>query len=228
MSVRTQGLALSLMSVIRPNINRAHVAAAAIFLLIALTLGGCNSEQADARKRISPEYDKTTGKLQLLKYDSDGNGKVDTFSYMDGARVLRIEIDKNEDGTIDRWEHYDANQKLEKIGFSRLGDGKEDAWSYSGPDGSIVRIDISENRDGKVTRVEHYDHQTLLSAEEDSNADGRVDKWETYDGDRLATVAFDTTGRGTPDRRMVYGSDGTVRMEIDPAGTGQFVAAPAK
>ena len=68
---------------------------------------------------MSPEYDKTTGKLTLLKYDSDGDGKVDTWSYMDGPRVMRIEIDKNEDGKIDRWEYYDANQKLEKIGTSR-------------------------------------------------------------------------------------------------------------
>ena len=27
----------------------------------------------------------------LLKYDSNGNGKVDTWSYMDGARIVRIE-----------------------------------------------------------------------------------------------------------------------------------------
>jgi len=27
-----------------------------------------------------PEYDKKTGKQQLLKYDSNGNGKIDTWS----------------------------------------------------------------------------------------------------------------------------------------------------
>ena len=52
---------------------------------------------------MTAEYDKVTGKLSLLKYDSDGNGKVDTWSYMDGPRVVRIEIDKNEDGKIDYW-----------------------------------------------------------------------------------------------------------------------------
>ena len=76
---------------------------------------------------MTPEYDPLTGKLRLLKYDSDGNGKVDTVSYMDGSRVVRIEIDKDEDGKVDRWEYYGPDQTLEKVGISRAGDGKEDA-----------------------------------------------------------------------------------------------------
>ena len=159
-----------------------------------------------------------------MKYDSDGNGKVDTWSYMDGARVVRIEIDKNEDGKLDRWEYYDANQKLEKIGTSRAQDGKEDSWSYLAADGSIERIDVSPKRDGKNSRVEHYQQGVLISAEEDSDGDGRMDKWETYAGDRLASIAFDTTHRGTPDRRLIYGAGGSARLEVDPKGTGEFVA----
>ena len=200
---------------------------ASIFMAIAIITASCNSRPIEAQKRIVPEYNKTTGKLQLLKYDSNGDGKMDTFSYMDGARILRIEIDKDEDGKIDRWEYYGPDQKIEKVGFSRLGDGKEDAWSYTAPDGSVARIDVSTRRDGKVTRIEHYDHETLVAAEEDSDEDGRIDKWETYDGNRLASVAFDTLHRGTPDRRLVYGSDGTARMEVDPNGDGHFVPAAA-
>jgi hypothetical protein len=200
-----------------------------MFLLLALIYVSCGRyEITETKKRITPEYNKTTGKLQLLNYDSNGNGKVDTFSYMDGARVLRIEIDTDEDGKIDRWEYYGPDQKIEKVGFSRLRDGKEDAWSYTGPDGSVVRIDVSTKRDGKVTRTEHYDHEKLLAAEEDSDEDGRIDKWETYDGDRLASVAFDTLNRGMPDRRLVYAPDGTARMEVDPTGDGHFTLVPVQ
>ena len=50
----------------------------------------------EARKRITPEYDKQTGKLQLLKYDSNGNGVIDTWSYMDGygdpPRTITIDV----------------------------------------------------------------------------------------------------------------------------------------
>ena len=201
---------------------------AIVFLALALCWPACGKTGDEASKRISPEYDATTGKLRLLKYDSDGNGKVDTWSYMDGARVVRIEIDKNEDGKIDRWEYYDADQKLEKIGTSRAQDGKEDSWSFPGADGSIGRIEVSARRDGKISRVEHYQNNVLVSVEEDDDDDGRMDKWETYEGDHLASIAFDTTHRGTPDRRLIYGPNGTARLEVDPKGTGQFVAASSK
>ena len=194
----------------------------ALFCALTVSGAGCS---APAPRNIEPVYDPQTGKLQLLKYDANRNGKVDTWSYMDGTRVLRIEIDNDENGSVDRWEYYDAGQKLEKVGSSRANDGKEDAWSYTGPDGSLERIDVSTRRDGKVTRTERYLNNALVRAEEDSDGDGQIDKWETYEAERLATVAFDTVRRGTADRRLIYGADGSARLEIDASGDGHFVAA---
>jgi hypothetical protein len=195
---------------------------AAGFLSLALSVAACDRSGDEAKKRISPEYDKSTGKLTLLKYDSNGNGTVDTWSYMDGARIVRIEIDKDEDGKIDRWEYYGPDQKLEKIGSSRAQDGKEDAWSYFGPDGTIERIDVSTQRNGQITRVERYQRGVLVAAEADGDEDGKMDTWETYDGDHLASIAFDTRHRGTPDRRLIYGPNGTARVEVDEKGDGIF------
>ena len=56
----------------KPFVGAVLVAAA------GLALAGCDGHDAQARKRIAPEYDKKTGKLTLLKYDSNGNGKIDT------------------------------------------------------------------------------------------------------------------------------------------------------
>jgi hypothetical protein len=194
--------------------NRYLFAVLPTLALFGVALAACGRERAEAKARITPEYNKTTGRLQLLKYDADSDGTPDTFSYMDGARVVRIEIDKNEDGKIERWEYYDANQKLEKVGFSRANDGVEDAWSYLGPDGQLSRIEISTQRNGKVSRIERYQQGKLTSAEEDTDADGKIDKWETYEGERLASVAFDTAHRGAADRRLIYGADGTARLEV--------------
>ena len=196
----------------------------ALILVIALSLSACSRPRAD-QKRMTPEYDPQTGKLRLLKYDSDGNGKVDTVSYMDGSRVVKIEIDKDEDGKVDRWEYYGPDQKLEKVGISRAGDGKEDAWSYADAAGAVTRLEISTQHDGKVTRIEHYQQTKLVAAEEDADGDGKIDKWETYDGERLSSVAYDTQHRGAPDRRLVYAPDGTVRVELDVKGDGHFVPA---
>src|SRR5712671_913664 len=162
--------------------------------LLAMPLAAvlaCAGAEQPAHERIAPEYDKKTGKLQLLKYDSNGNGKIDTWSYMDGGRVVRIEIDTNEDGRIDRWEYYGADQRLEKVAVATRGDGK-------------------------ATRTEWYASNILVRAEEDTDEDGRTDKWETYENGRLAAVAFDTMHRGTPDRRLVYNPDGTARVEAVP------------
>ena len=194
-----------------------------VLLVGALLSAGC--QRRAGAKRIEPVYDPKTGKLQLLKYDSNGNGAIDTWSYMDGARAVRIDIDSDEDGKIDRWEYYGANQQIEKIGFSRAKDGKEDAWSYPGSAGSIERVEISTRRDGKIARVEHFQADRVVAAEEDSDGDGRIDKWETYEGDRLASVAFDTQHRGTADRRLIYGADGSARLEVDLAGDGHFTPA---
>ncbi len=194
-----------------------------VLLAFVPTLLTACSRPSTPRPAIEPIYDQQTGKLQLLKYDSNGNGKIDTWSYMDGARVVRIEIDSDEDGKIDRWEYYGPHQTLEKIGSSRANDGHEDAWSYIGWDGAITRIELSTRHDGKVTRVEHYANHLLVRAEEDTDEDGKVDKWETFENGRLTSVAYDSTRRGTPDRRLLYGADGPARLEVDAAGNGRFV-----
>lgn len=196
--------------------SKALVAPLAPALILSSALFSSSCSNSHDSKQIEPVYDKT-GRLQLLKYDANKNGTPDTFSYMDGARVVRIEIDKDEDGKIDRWEYYDGNQKLTKVGFSRSNDGKEDAWTFAGPDGTTERIELSTHGDGKVTRTEFYENNALVRAEEDTDEDGVVDKWEAYDGERLVSVAFDTMHRGRPDRRLLYGPGGTSTLEVADA-----------
>jgi len=190
--------------------------------------GGCRAKPAGSGEtsgRLQPVYDKATGRLTMLTYDSRKRGKIDTWTYMDGPRIVRIEIDGDGDGIVDRWEYYDARQTLEKVGLSRANDGTPDAWAYAAPDGSLARLEISTAQNGKVTRTEFYDHDVITRAEEDTDGDGRIDKWETYRDGAVSMVAFDTTHRGTPDRRLIYQPDGRVRAEVDPTGSGQFVPA---
>jgi hypothetical protein len=123
---------------------------------------------------------------------------VDTWSYMDGARVVRIEIDKDGDGTVHRWEYYGPNQELLRVGVSKQHDGRED-------------------------RVEYFEHGGMVRAEEDTDADGRIDKWETFNGTRLSSVAFDTAHHGVPDRRLTYEIDGRVNFEVDQTGDGRLL-----
>ena len=178
-----------------------------MFAVLALAVGvlassGCDT--ASSEGRVEAKYDGTTGKLSQLTVDSLKDGKPNITSYMNGTKFVRIEVDSNEDGRIDRWEYYGADQKVERVGFSRANDGKPDAWATRAADGSLSRLEISTRHDGAVNRIEFYEAGQLARAEEDTDADGRPDKWEKYDSGELVSVSFDTLKSGKPTTTVDY------------------------
>ena len=196
--------------------------------LLALAVGvvvACAPDAEDARPRDTtrPTYDAETGRLQRLTHDSDGNGVVDTWTYMDGPRTLRSELDRDEDGKIDRWEYYDDTGQVQRVGLSRANDGKADMWAYPGADGEIARAELASSPDRRVDRWEWFVDGVLVRAEEDGDGDGAVDKWEVHRDGSVVSVAFDENGDGSPDRRLNYGAGGALlSIETDPDGSGRF------
>jgi hypothetical protein len=197
----------------------------------ALGAACSDAEKARLKDTTKPTYDQATGKLRELTYDANKNGRIDTWTDMDGTRPLRARIDRDEDGRLDRWEYYDEKGGLAKVGFSRGNDGTPDAWAYPGADGKIVRVEVSSSKDeGKIDRWERYDPATagkdgmgaLVAAEEDTNGDGRVDKWETYERGVLKTAAFDEDHDGKADRRLTYAAGALVMIESQPDASGTF------
>jgi len=187
-----------------------RIAAAAVPLaLVFASSPACGgASPAGDTPTMNAAYSKKTGKLELLTFDTNKDGKTDAWSYMDGTLLVRTELDTNHDGVIDRWEYYAEDGTVEKVGFSRRQDGTVDSWAYQGAGGQVVRIEISTRRDGKISRREFYEKGVLSRAEEDTTGSGRPDKWETYKGGTVATVELDTLKRGVPDRRLTYGPNG--------------------
>jgi hypothetical protein len=180
-----------------------------------LTLAACTNTPAPGPPkgdaRIQAEY-SSTGHLQKLEYDRNGDGKPDTWGYMDGAHVLRIEVDENGDGTIDRWEYHHAPDP-----------GVLARSSEPGVDGTLELIERATRFDSNISRREYFTNGILSGVEEDTDGDGAMDKWETYSLGTLSSLEIDTTGRGTPDRRLVYRADGSLdHIESDPDGFGHF------
>lgn len=202
--------------------------------LVIVSLSACASPERDRLKETTrPTYDKSTGRLKELTYDGNSNGRIDTWTDLDGTKALRSRIDRNEDGKIDRWEYYDDDGGLVKVGFSRRDDGKPDAWAFSGADSKINRIEISSVADeNKIDRREYYDvsfagpdgQGALVKADEDTNRDGRPDKWETYENGAVKTVAFDENSDSLPDRRLTYAKSALRLMESQPDASGRFAA----
>jgi hypothetical protein len=189
-----------------------------------LLAAACSNPPPDpAAGGMKPTYDKTTGKLTLLASDRNRNGVMDTWTDMEGARPLRSRIDQNDDGKVDRWEYYDDQGKLLKVGFSRNNDGKPDSWSFPEPDGTIARVEISSKADEKaIDRWEFYTTNQLARVEQDTDGDGRADMWETYEGAALKTAAYDENRDGKPDRRLTYNDGQLALIESEPDASGRF------
>jgi hypothetical protein len=201
------------------------------FGILAGLVIGCSPTPTGEQPRA--EYDWTRGRLKALTYDANRNGKNDAVSHMDGTRVIRIDLDLDENGKVERWDFYRPDQKLEKVGLSRLNDGVMDAQAFYDREGLLARIEVSMRRDGRFDRLEFYDRGVLTRADEDTNRDGRPDKWETYRREpnagpnepayAITSTAFDESGSGRPERRLVFGPRGTIaRVEVDPDGDGAF------
>jgi hypothetical protein len=208
-------------------------ASGSLALVLAASAAACSDRERDRLKATTkPSYDQATGKLTELTFDANKNGRIDTWTEMDGSRAVRSRIDGNEDGKIDRWEYYDAAGKLAKVGFSRKGGEKPDAWAYSGPDGRVARIEASSAGDeSRIDRWEQFDTSMppgpdgtgpLLSVEEDTNHDGRRDKWERYENGVVKTAEFDENHDGTPDRRLTYRDAALILIESAPDPSGAY------
>ncbi len=125
----------------------------------ALPAHGCADPERERLKATTrASYDKDTGKLTELTYDANKDGRIDTWTEMDGTRPLRSRIDANEDGRVDRWEYYDQAGRLSRVGFSRSLKDQPDAWAYSTAEGRVDRIEISSTADpARIDRWEFYD-----------------------------------------------------------------------
>lgn len=64
----------------------------------------------------------------MSEVDSDGDGKMDVFSYYEGSppRITRKERDTNGDNLIDVWERFDDKGVVTRTGRDIDGDGKMD------------------------------------------------------------------------------------------------------
>lgn len=173
---------------------------AILALLVALVPLGiaCDSTQAPTADghTVTPEYDAKTATLKSLALDSKRDGRIDTWAYMDGTRLIRIEADENGDGRVDRWEYYPSEATVAKTGLR----------PFQAPE----RVERATRYDGKVSRWEYFEQGALVRVEEDTDGDGKIDKWETYKDGSLAEMALDTDHLGKPSRRLIYKSDGSL------------------
>jgi hypothetical protein len=198
-------------------------------LLVWLALAAaCGRPPANTTSKGT--YDPQTGQLIQITYDRNSNGRIDTWTRMQGARPISSELDTNEDGVIDRWEEYDAEERLTRAGWTRQPSPDPakpvaDTWLYPSADGKTSRIEyLDADNTGKqvVARREFYEGERLARVEEDKDGDDVTDQWETWEGGTLKYAEFDEGNDGKPDRRFTYDKGVLVLIESAPDPSGAY------
>jgi hypothetical protein len=143
-----------------------------------------------ARQRVAAVYDPDTHLVSRIDYDDEMSGRIAARTYFSNGRPVRLELDADGDGTIDRWEYYGVDGALVRLGRSSRNDGREDTWATQS--GYSMRVDISTRRDGFVDRREFHEQGVLLRAEQDTNFDGLVDQWQEFEDGKLRVLLLDS------------------------------------
>ncbi len=134
--------------------------------------------------------------------DLDGDGRSDEFYYYFGARVERIETDRNRDGEIDQTQYYDADTSISRSESDDDFDGRMDGRArYSG--GQVIDNEIDLDGDGRAEYRAEYRFGLLLR-EEFMGADGILFKRVEYKNGWAQTDQIDGDGDGRLDTARRY------------------------
>jgi len=135
--------------------------------------------------------------------DAKKDGKPNIYSYMDGTKFVRIEIDNDEDGKIDRWEYYGAESETAESRVSRGTMATSTRGRMRRPTAQSGKVEVSTLRNGKVDRTEFYEKGVMVRAQVES--DGTQDRQVGNLRRRfIGHCAFDTKRTGSPIERIDY------------------------
>jgi hypothetical protein len=153
------------------------------------------------------------GRVVREVFDDHGKGVPDRILYYDatGTQVVRSEEDTNGDGRIDTWTDYKNGQIVNRRADTD-GDGVVDTWTFY-RDGQIVRLEQDTDGDGLPDRIEFYEGGHRVREERDRNGKAAVITY--FDkNDQPIQRDEDTDGDGVLDMRSYYRAGKLVRREV--------------
>src|SRR5919108_3319055 len=73
-----------------------------ILIVAGWRVCGRFGERCEEVGQFFPRYDTATKRIDLVMYDLNKNGVIDTWAYRNTDGSERFDVDRNEDGVIDR------------------------------------------------------------------------------------------------------------------------------
>jgi hypothetical protein len=159
------------------------------------------------------------GRLQRIEYDSNGDGRPDQIALHDGRKhPHQLDVDSDFDGRTDRWERYDDEGRLLKVGTASAPGRAPDLWTVIGPPGAPERREHDADGDGVMERIDVVRDGRVAAVELDSDRDGRIDRWQVWEQGRLVSEGLDTDRDGAADRTVRYDPRGKV-LALEPVAS---------
>ncbi len=186
------------------------------------------TELFDSKKTTIPEGrwgNDDELEVTARSIDADRDGKPEEVRYFgDDGRLLRVELDRNYDGTIDAWITFSAGVAVARE-LDESGDGTPDAFEqYAG--GRMTRREVDRDANGGRDAFYRFESGSLVEETHDADGDGRIDLTIVYENRARVRTEEDQNRDGKPDVWTHYahetgGSEYVTRIERDKGADGK-------
>ena len=147
------------------------------------------------------------GKVLKLEIDSNNDGVMDRFQYYQNGALVRIESDLDNDQQIDAWDYFNKEKRIRHEGANSLGNVNQVVFFDEKE--SPLRIEKDSTGDGKFDTVYNYKDGTIFSLTKDTDQDEKVNIWQTFQaGKPVERKVDDDDGDGKAERISRYNSMG--------------------
>ena len=164
--------------------------------------------------------------LKVRSLDADRDGAPEELRFFDetSGALVRVELDRDYDGSVDSWSTYQGGV-VQETSRDNDGDGRADEWLLFGTGGLATLREVDRDSDGTKDAFYVYRGGALIEERHDADGDGRPDRILRYTDGQLRVAEEDTTGDGQADtwtHYKVFARQEIVdRIEKDTAGDGK-------
>jgi hypothetical protein len=181
-----------------------------------------NTTIASLGKPAPPTVAPTPFKNMEVK-DMNGDGVPDLWVYYNPQKtgeIIRQEESTQGDGRVDTWSYF-KDGKLVRREVDSKAQGRPDAVFYYDND-RIAREERDENGQGRMTYRATYQNGRIAKVEKDTYGRGTPDLWVYYDtskdGEAITKEERDLNGDGVADLWTYYENGRVVRRDVSSIG----------
>lgn len=154
---------------------------------------------SDGKKDTWAEY--SGGKPVKYCYDRNLDEKADHWSYLENGLIARDEIDLNLDGKADVWQYFESSGKLSRVEYDFDYDGKAEYWEYF-KEAQRNRFTADNDRDGNMDEWGIFEKGFIKERNWSFKNDDFIDKKAVYEYGRKIKELYDRDRNGSFDEEI--------------------------